>query len=159
MSVKIKTKELLKIMIKMRINTQNMSIRHLVELRKIEYKRLKPIKCPLLDNEEVHFNKEGFRHLTHDGRGKMRGQADQRMRLNLLPSVIQTIKSPDFIGSPNRIIEADSNKLGKPIAYYEITREFNPKKTVSVILRRKGNGLLQYYSVRYYKKSKTKKDD
>ncbi|MBR1801883.1 hypothetical protein IJ768_01490 [Candidatus Saccharibacteria bacterium] len=45
---------------KFRVDTSKLSIRELIELKRLEYKRLEPVKCPLLNDELVHFNKMGF---------------------------------------------------------------------------------------------------
>lgn len=137
---------------KLQFDTNKLSIRDLVALRKLEYRRLRAVRCPLLKDEEVHFNKDGFFHLTHDGRNRIRNPADQRMRLNLLPQVRKVIKEATAFGSPIRTIPAQDNKFGKDIMYYEIIYRTSPKRCIAVVLRRIGNGQLHYYSIRYYKR-------
>lgn len=107
--------------------------------------------------EVIHFNKIGFYHTTHDGRGKIRGEASSRMRLHLLPWIYRVIKKSRHYGEPPRVIsKADpDNSTGQEVIFYEICYKFNGfdgKKIVSVILRRVGKGNLHYYSVRYTKK-------
>lgn len=137
---------------KLQFDTNKLSITDLVALRKLEYRRLQPTKCPLLNNELVFFNKNGFFHLTHDGRRRIRNPADQRMRLNLLPQVCKVIKDATAFGSPIRVIPAQDNKFGKAITYYEIIYRTSPKRCIAVVIRRIGNGQLHYYSIRYYKR-------
>ena len=135
------------------INTDNMNIRDLKAFRKLDYDRWKPLKCPLMDGEIVCFNKAGFYHLTHDGHNRYRTEADQRMRLNLLPYVRKVIKGAQRFTAKEKILPPEDNKFGKPVHFYEITRRFNEKKAISVVLRRIGDGgQLHYYSVRFYKK-------
>lgn len=137
------------------IDNKNMPIRDLRETRRIEYNRWKPLRCPVMDDELVYFNKDGFFHLTHDGRRKIRGESDQRMRLNLLVYVRKVIYRSRIISADERVILADENKYGKNVHYYEIMYRFNSRKAVAVVLRRIGDGgRLHYYSVRYYNKSK-----
>lgn len=143
---------------KLQFDSSKLSIKALVELRKIEYSRFQPTECPLLGDELVYFNNEGFFHLTHTGRRKFRDESDQRMRLNLLPNVPQVIRKAPCFGSPIRIVDASDNKLGKKITYYELTCRITPTKKISVVLRRIGDrGKLQYYSVRYNKRGDRQK--
>ena len=138
------------------VDTNKMSVCDLKELRKLEYSRWKPLKCPLLD-EDVSFNKYGFYHLTHDGRDRIRKESAQRMRLNLLPDVRKAIYRAREFGAEKRVIPADQNKFGKEIAYYELVYRFNNKKAVAVGLRRIGQvGKLHFYSVRYYNRGRRK---
>lgn len=137
------------------IDTNKMNIRDLKALRRLSYNRWKPLKCPLMGGEEVHFNKDGFYHLTHNGHDRYRTEADQRMRLNLMPCVRQVIKKAKDFSAEERVLLAGDNKFGKPVHFYEITYRFSDKKAVSVVLRRIGDGgQLHYYSVRFYNKHK-----
>ena len=140
------------------VDTSRMTLKELVELRRSEYSKFRPAKCPLLD-EKVSFNNKGFFHLTHNGRSKLRGDADQRMRLNLVPDIHEVITKAHVFGAPDRFISANDgeNKLGKDIHYYELFHRFSTRKAVSVVIRRIGNGPLHYYSVRYATKVKTPK--
>lgn len=130
-----------------------MSIRDLKAFRKLEYDRWKPLKCPLMNNELVYFNNTGFHHLTHNGKNVYRIEADQRMRLNLMPYVRKVIKKAEQFSAKERILEANSSRFGKPVHFYELTYRFNEKKAITVVLRRIGDGgRLHYYSVRFYNK-------
>ena len=133
----------------------DMSLAELISLRRKAYETTKNIYCPLL-KEVVYFNNQGFHHATHDGRGKLRIQADARMRLNLLPDINSVIATSTTFGSPPRVIPKTDhgNKQGKEVVFYELIKRFNSHKEVSVILRRVGNGRLHYFSVRYTKKLK-----
>ncbi|MCL2001827.1 hypothetical protein FWG76_00270 [Candidatus Saccharibacteria bacterium] len=135
-----------------------MTLRDLVALRKLEYSKLKSVQCPLL-KEDVLFNNQGFRHLTHDGRGHLRSATVQKMRLNLLTDVCEVIKKADALGAPDRIVPArhPENRLAKEVCYHELYYRFHSRKAVAVILRRIGGGQLHFYSVRYVKKAKTPK--
>ena len=135
-----------------KVDTNKLTIKELIEFRRLQYEKWEPILCPQLKNELVYFNKEGFYHLTHNGRGKIRNQADQRMRLNLLPNIPTVIKKSRSFGSSIRIIPASNNKFHKEITYYELYYRFTSIKAVSVIIRKIGNGNLHFYSVRFNKK-------
>ena len=137
----------------MYIKTDKIPIKTLKEAKRLEYNRWEPLRCPLMGNEEVVFNKDGFYHLTHDGRGKIRKESDQRMRLNLLGDVRKVIYRAREFATEERVISANQNKLGKDIYFYELVYKFSQRKAVSVVLRRVGNGgKLHYYSVRYNKR-------
>jgi hypothetical protein len=135
---------------------EDISLKELSKLRRERYNRTKFMECPFL-HEVVHFNKIGFFHTTHDGREKIRGEADARMRLHLLPWIYRVVKKSRHYGEPPRVVsKADpNNSTGEEVVFYEICyrfKGFDGKKVVSVILRRVGNGNLHYYSVRYTKK-------
>ncbi|MBR3323575.1 hypothetical protein IKG16_01680 [Candidatus Saccharibacteria bacterium] len=142
---------------KLYIDTSKLAIKALIELRKIDYQKWQPISCPLLDGDLVYFNKDGFYHLTHNGRGKIRNQSDQRMRLNLLPNAPVVIKRARGFGAMPRTIPAAENKYGKDILFYELVYQFNTKKAVTVVIRKIGNGQLHFYSVRFCKRKVSKK--
>lgn len=131
----------------------SISIDKLIKMRRKEYDLIKDTYCPFL-NEVVHFNNKGFYHATHDGRGKIRGEPDARMRLHLLPCITTVIKKSTQFGNPARIIPKNdsNNKINCELIFYELCYKFNQHKTVSVILRKQGNGNLHYFSVRYTKK-------
>ncbi len=128
-------------------------INKLIEMRHKEYNLIKDTYCPLL-NEIVYFNNKGFYHATHDGRGKIRGELDARMRLHLLPYIATVIKKSNQFGSPARIIPNNSpnSKTGHELIFYELRHSLNTHKTISVILRKQGNGQLHYFSVKYARK-------
>ena len=141
------------------IDTKRMPLRELIELRREEYGRTKNVYSKFM-GEIVYFNNKGFFHATHDGRGKIRSELDQRMRLNLLPDIGDVIKNASSYGAPPRMIPKNDkrNTEGKDIIFYELFYRFNSRKAVSVIIRKIGNGQLHYYSVRYAKVSATKKN-
>ncbi len=132
---------------------KSVNIHVLIRLRRQKYKLTQSIYCPFM-KELVYFNNIGFHHATHDGRGRIRGEADTRMRLNLLLCINEVITRCREFGSPPRIVAKNhpDNKTGKEIIFYELCQRLSGKKTVMVILRRIGNGRLHYYSVRYDRK-------
>lgn len=137
---------------KFHVDTNKLTIIELRNLRHLEYNRWEPLRCPIL-NEVVYFNKDGFYHLTHNGQNKIRKESDQRMRLNLLPNARTVISKSKDMSSNMRMIPSDQNRYKKNIYYYELTYRFSPKKAVSVVLRRIGEGgRLHYYSIRYNNK-------
>ncbi|MDO4967204.1 MAG: hypothetical protein Q4E70_00330 [Candidatus Saccharibacteria bacterium] len=138
-----------------KVNTNKLSIEDLKALKRLEYNRWKPIKCPLMGGELVYFNKDGFFHLTHNGQGKLRTKPDQRMRLNLLSYARKVIYRSRNFSANEKVVPPQESKIGKHIHFYELTYRFSPQKAVTVVLRRLGDGgRLHYYSIRYYKKHK-----
>ena len=123
---------------------------HLIKRRRTKYDRTKNIYCPLL-KEAVFFNNQGFYHATHDGHNHIRGEADARMRLNLLPIASNVIKKSSKLARAPKIISRSdpANKFDKELVYYELYCKLGAKKEVIVVLRRLGHGRLHYYSVRY----------
>ena len=119
----------------MRIDTSQLPIKTLVEVKKLEYSKIKPIQCPLLDDVSVKFNTAGFYHLTHNGRGHIRMEADARMRLNLLRDAPIVIRYADCLADV-KIIPAERNNLHKEVTYYELRHRFSNGKKVTVIVRK-----------------------
>lgn len=63
----------------------------LLEERRIQYKNIGKVYCPIL-KEYIVFNSKGFYHLTYPS-GKMRPIKEQMYKLGLLPLVIPVIKN------------------------------------------------------------------
>ena len=142
------------------------SLEELIAEKRKWYGSVDTVHCKYL-NEAVKFNRHGFRHTLRDGRGHYRTEKDALMRLHLLswaPVVIRnSISMPD-----TRLLPVDDprNKLGKPITFFELQCVVNHKigkKTkyidVTVILRRIGDGILHYYSIRYTRRGYNNIDD
>lgn len=130
-----------------------MPLSELIAKQRKKYELTKNIYCPFM-KEVVYFNNKGFFHATHNGRGRIRNEADARMRLYLISDVNNVIKYARKYGNPPRLVPKNDpeNKQGKEITYYELTHRFSAKKEVSVILRRIGRGRLHYYSVMFTRK-------
>lgn len=119
------------------------------------YKTVGKVWCPIL-NQYVIFNSKGFSHLRYDSFGKERSKSEQKYKLGLLPLVIPVITNATNIYDYKK--EQYSKPLGK---YYEIweLKEFagRRKATVSVVLRRIGDGNITFLSVWKKKDRITKK--
>ena len=129
------------------------SLSDLIAERRQRYNATKNIYCSLL-KEIIYFNNKGFFHITHDGRDKLRTEADATMRLNLIPHIRAVIKNSTKLNRPPVLVPKTQTKEGKELAYYELYhylgRGKNKRKTgIIVVLRRVGNGRLHFYSVRY----------
>ena len=130
------------------------NFKDLLKEKRAWYKRIGKVYCSII-KEYVVFNSKGFYHLRYDTHEKARRVKEQIYKFNLLPLVIPVIKNATNIFDYKK--EQYSKPLGK---YYEILelRETvggkNPT-TVSVILRRIGDGNVTFLSV-YDRKVKNK---
>lgn len=130
------------------------NLQKLIKKRRQLYNDTKNMYCPFL-KEVVYFNNKGFFHLTHDGRDRLRPEADATMRLNLLPRVYTVIKNAAKFNRQPMLVPKNSNdnKKEKEVAYYELYHALGHNKNkrkagVIVVLRKIGNGRLHFYSVR-----------
>ena len=139
---------------KLRFDTDMMSIKELIDLKRIKYSRIGTVYSSFME-EDVFFNNKGFFHTTHDGRGRIRSESDQRMRLNLLSYIESVVRNSKSFSAPPRVIPKNdpNNREKKEIVFYELSHRFK-HKTILVVLRRIGNGQLHYYSVRYQGRAK-----
>jgi|ERR1039458_91811 hypothetical protein len=125
----------------------------LIEERRQRYNATKNTYCPLL-KEVVYFNNKGFFHITHDGRDRLRPEADARMRLNLIPHIDKVISHSTKLNRNPVLVPKTETKFNKELSYYELYHYLGRSKSkrkvgIIVVLRRIGNGRLHFYSVRY----------
>ncbi len=127
------------------------------------YKSFRPIKCPALKNQEVHFNAEGFNHLIYRIPKQERDKRVQIMRFELLEKARELIgltttlqeyedyldQVPKWMNKKKQMTNVkicDSGLVG-------IIRGFR----IKVVLRKIGNGKIEFHSVipawstRYYR--------
>ncbi|MFA6601372.1 MAG: hypothetical protein WCT02_00715 [Candidatus Paceibacterota bacterium] len=108
------------------------------------YRKIGSIICPALDNERVYFNKHGWNHLIRKGR-KFREFQEQNRRILLLSQAIQIIQNTKSV-CRHRL----TKKAGSVGHFWEI-RGFgllnSEQIKIHVILRRKNDGLLHFFSV------------
>ncbi|MES2023818.1 MAG: hypothetical protein V4439_03985 [Patescibacteria group bacterium] len=119
------------------------------------YKTIGKVHCPIL-NEEIIFNSKGFYHLRYDSHGKQRNIKEQQFKMGLLPLVIPVIKNAKSIFDYKK--QQYSKPLGKYFEIWEL-KEIAGKSgaTVSVVLRRIGDGNITFLSVWKKKEKQTKK--
>ena len=103
------------------------------------YSNMKNIPPPELD-DTIYFNNIGFRHLIWKG-GKHRSKREQVRRFQLLYSVEKIISNPDatFL---RKVKWHDSVR-----SVFWIFKESIDGKTVTVVIRRVGNGRRHFFSV------------
>jgi hypothetical protein len=86
----------------------------IVKKAKEEYKRIGKIKCPAFDNELIHFNQKGFRHLLMKT-GKYRTISEQARRLNLIPKIMSVISTASNFYSYRKDFGIDFWSISKVI--------------------------------------------
>lgn len=113
------------------------------QLAKSFYDKIGDIFCPYF-KEKVHFGYLGWRHLFFKGK-KGRSKLDQFMRLKLLdisPKVISQSHTLQELEHLTRIVDNQPKK----VMFSGFIAIFESKK-VKVILRKVGNGKLEFYSL------------
>jgi hypothetical protein len=109
------------------------------------YKAVGRVHCPIL-NEDVVFNSKGFYHLRYDNFGKRRSFSEQCYKIGLLPLSIPVIKGATKIYDYKK--EQYSKPLGKFYEIWELKEVVGRQKTtVSVVLRRIGDGDITFLSI------------
>ena len=131
------------------------SYQDLIKQRRVLYKTFKRVHCPCL-KEDVIFNSKGFYHLKYDSFGKSRSKKERMYRIGLLPLAIPVITSAKKIyrWTPKYY----SKKINKYIEFWALKEVVGKQKTtVTVILRRVGDGHLTFYSIMKKNDKKLKK--
>ena len=105
------------------------------------YKTIGSLKCPALDNEVIHFNNHGLRHLLIKKR-KWRKPKDQLRRLRLL-KYAKLIISSKKVSLNSRLIESES----KPIIFWSLEMQVKVNLIVVVIVRQIGDGGKHFFSI------------
>jgi len=120
--------------------------------------------CPAL-RADVIFNAKGFHHLQSHTDGKMRTVKEQLHKINLLPFVVQIIKTASHVEHRNRMAPAarkkvDGKKVIKNVDYWSITgTPETSSEQIKIILRKVGNGQLHFWSVMKLKKRKVPRSE
>ena len=110
------------------------------KVKKIYYK-IGSIKCAAFLAEQVVFNGHGFNHLLRKGR-KFRERSEQEMRFGLLPDVIKTIEIQKIVNE-YRTSTVDNSHAH----FWELKGKTENGKSFYVVLRKKNNGHLHFFSV------------
>jgi hypothetical protein len=115
-----------------------------VEKAKTEYYKIGSIPCPAFNGELVYFNKQGWNHLIRKGR-KFREQAEQEKRIRLIPRAVHIVRHIKYTH------DYRTTKSGSSVGHFwemidKVIYELKPI-IVHVIIRRKSNGRLHFFSV------------
>ena len=116
------------------MNKQNLE--ELINKAKSQYNALSSILCPALGDEPVVFNKYGWNHLIRKGR-KLRNPKEQLRRVSLIQTAIKIISTCKNVQMYKA--DFDGNTV---VEFWELRLE-----SVSVILRKRSNGKLHFFSV------------
>jgi hypothetical protein len=111
---------------------------------KIEYYKIKSIRCYILSSENVFFNNVGFRHLIRKG-GIKRPVLEQKRRFKLL-KYCRTILTSEDVSVEYRTSKKEKSK----VEFWGITAIINKRK-IRVIIRRINDGKLIFLSVMDFK--------
>ena len=108
------------------------------------YKQIGPLACPAFNGELIYFNKQGWNHLIRKGR-KFREPEEQEKRIRLIPQAMRIMHHAHFTQNYRM------TRLGSSVSHFwEIRgRGMYESKSiiVHIILRRKNNGHLHFFSV------------
>jgi hypothetical protein len=104
-----------------------------------DYKKLRKMRCPVLNNEYIYFNNAGFRHLIR--KDKIRSRAEQIERFQLLPYIKEIIIDPDSM------IQYRKKILDELITHYWSLTSIQDEKLIKVIIRQIGEGKKHFYSI------------
>lgn len=117
------------------------------------YAEFKPVKCPALNFELVHFTSEGFNHILYKNKYGARTIQDQYMRLKILDLAREIIKiSTTYQEFEEKLQEVlveikkkkvKTTKLCKYWGFIAVIK----KKKLKVIVRRIGEGKIHFWSV------------
>lgn len=104
------------------------------------YKKIKKVACPILNNEEIHFNATGFGHLIR--KLKIRSRNEQKKRFRLIPYAKKLILEARTIGD----YRENKVKKGKVVKEWALIHTFGIL-TIKLIIRQVGNGNKHFYSI------------
>jgi len=131
--------------------------RNFIEKQKKLYKTLKPCYCPAIQ-DTVHFNAEGLKHLLYD-RHRPRNISQKLYRVHLVDYLRKVIENAQ---------KAKKKTFAEPVCclwalgWVEITDKNKEKLKIKIILIKRGNGNVYFWSVmrknhNAYKKNNTTK--
>lgn len=117
------------------------------------YQSLQPILCPALE-EEIHFGfSEGFHHIIFKNKATPRTHKDQIMRFGLLRRAVQLISISTTIQEYEELTQSVVKKKNKKkineyrlIKYWGLIAIIGNRK-IKVVLRKIGNGTIQFWSI------------
>ena len=104
------------------------------------YKKIEKVVCPILNDEEIHFNATGFGHLIR--KLKIRSRNEQKRRFRLIPFAKKIIIESKTIEDYR---ENKTNK-GKTVKEWAMVSTFGTL-TIKLIIRQVGKGHKHFYSI------------
>lgn len=129
-------------------------LNELIEYTRTYYDSIGRVYSNIL-NSDVYFTAEGKRHLIYKGNRKKRNAREQRYKLNLFPLVIPVLKNATSIEAwrfPDEPDQAD-------VQYYAVACPVGKQKLpVRVIVKRTGDGQINYHSVMKHENNRRNKN-
>lgn len=119
-----------------------MSSSPFIEKQKALYRTLKPCFCPALQ-VTVYFNSDGLNHLLYD-KHRPRNHSQKHYRVALIDHVVEVITKSaratqeSFASPPCQLFILD---------WVEIEDVKKQKHKIKIILRKKGNGNVHFWSI------------
>ncbi len=128
----------------------------LMKERRALYNTYKKCHCPLL-GADIIFNARGFHHLKWDGLGHPRSLKEQMYRAGLIPLIIPVIGNATKVHDYRKYYSESAERYVEDWTLKEVVGK--SKSTITVILRKAGNGQISFYSVwkKYERKKISKK--
>lgn len=122
---------------------------------KVYYDSIGRVWCKIL-NSYVHFTSEGRLHLIYKGNRKKRPVKEQQYKLRLFPLVVPALRHSTNIQAWRF---PDGETTSKDVQFYAITCVVSRKKPINirVIVKRTGDGQVNYHSVMEHKEKNTTK--
>ncbi len=120
----------------------DMATNNFIEKQKKLYKTLEPCFCPAIQ-DTVYFNAEGLRHLLYD-KHRPRNIKQKLYRVYLIDYITEAIKKAkqatkkSFVDPPCHLWI---------LSWVEIVDKNNEKLKIKVILKKKGNGNIFFWSI------------
>lgn len=130
-------------------------LKNLREKRRIFYKQIVSIFCPIL-NESVYFTSEGFNHLLYERHKKPRSISEQYMKLQCLVYVPDVIKNCMRITDTRLVLRNIKGKL-KKAKHFELVYEVSTGAKIRVIIEKVGTGKHKFKSVMPHNKRSQRK--
>lgn len=133
--------------------TNELTYNEIREVAEFYYKSLDPIFCPAL-NETVTFSlSEGFHHIIHKSKGNTRDPKEQMMRFKLLKRGVSLIgltttyqEFEETEVNVNQKMNKQKISVQKKMQYWGLIAIIDNRK-IKVVLRKKGNGNLHFWSI------------
>ncbi|MDP3697234.1 MAG: hypothetical protein Q8R55_04385 [Candidatus Taylorbacteria bacterium] len=109
-------------------------------MAKAIYRKVEKVICPILDDEEIHFNAIGFGHLIR--KLKIRSRSEQKRRFRLIPFAKKIISESKNIED----YREKKIKKGKTVKEWAFVSTFG-SLTIKLIIRQVGKGHKHFYSI------------
>lgn len=121
------------------MNSHN--IKQLIKRAELDYKKIKSVKCPALNNDDIVFNNHGFNHIIRKGK-VTRALNIQVERMNLIKFVPEILINSKNFSSHRKSIDFNGS-----VAYFWCFKDKIGDKNLKLIVRQIGNGVKHFFSI------------